>query len=201
MGWTTPTVLTTNAHITAAVWNAQIADNVAFLGNTHDHSGDAGDGSLYALLPQGIILMADAACPSGWTRVSALDGLFVRGAASYGATGGVATHTHTGPSHSDHTMDHGHDGVSHGHNQLDGGNTTTTAGGLNLYAGNIANAGMHAYGISAGSEKLMSSAFAVSVNGAYLYTGAPTPAAGGTGNTSADADLPAYISVIFCRKN
>jgi len=198
MAWTTPSPQTTGTHMTAGVWNEQVAYNMAFLGNTHNHSGDPGDGSLYALLPQGIILMADAACPSGWTRVAAFDGLFVRGAAN-GATGGVATHTHTGPSHSDHTMEHGHDGVSHGHNQLDGGNTTTTAGGLNLYAGNVTSAGMHAYGTSAGSEKLMSSAFAVSANG--LYTGAPTPAASGTANTSADADLPAYISVIFCKKN
>lgn len=34
-------------------------------------------------------------CPSGWTRVSAWDGKFLRGYASYGGTGGLDTHSHT----------------------------------------------------------------------------------------------------------
>ena len=33
--------------------------------------------------------------PSGWTRFSALDSSFARGASSYGGTGGATTHTHT----------------------------------------------------------------------------------------------------------
>ncbi len=33
--------------------------------------------------------------PSGWTRFSALDNKFARGASTYGGTGGAATHTHT----------------------------------------------------------------------------------------------------------
>ena len=33
--------------------------------------------------------------PSGWTRFSALDSRFARGASSYGGTGGATTHTHT----------------------------------------------------------------------------------------------------------
>lgn len=35
--------------------------------------------------------------PTGWTRSSAFDSRFPRGASSYGATGGSATHTHTFP--------------------------------------------------------------------------------------------------------
>jgi hypothetical protein len=46
-------------------------------------------------VPSGLIAVFDAECPSGWTRVSAFDGRFVRGAAAYGATGGASTHTHT----------------------------------------------------------------------------------------------------------
>jgi len=46
-------------------------------------------------LTPGMIAMFDTACPSGWTRFSALDSKFPRGASSYGATGGSATHTHT----------------------------------------------------------------------------------------------------------
>jgi len=198
MAWTTPATLTTNTHITAAVWNAQVTDNMVFLGNTHNHSGDAGDGSPYALLPQGIILMADAACPSGWTRVSALDGLFVRGASSYGATGRAATHTHSGPSHT-HTMSHLHGSVDHGHNQNTPGNSATTADGAGIRAGNVYNVGMHVVSVSAGNEKIMSSGFATYLS--YLDESGLGTAADGTGNTSGDADLPAYINVIFCRKD
>ncbi len=37
----------------------------------------------------------DASAPTGWTRLTALDSGFPRGAASYGATGGATTHTHS----------------------------------------------------------------------------------------------------------
>jgi hypothetical protein len=43
--------------------------------------------------PAGIILVFQASCPSGWTRFTALDDKFVRGASGYGATGG-GTHSH-----------------------------------------------------------------------------------------------------------
>jgi hypothetical protein len=46
-------------------------------------------------VPSGMIAMFDAACPSGWTRFSALDSKFPRGASTYGGTGGSDTHTHT----------------------------------------------------------------------------------------------------------
>jgi len=44
--------------------------------------------------PPGLILPFDTACPSGWTRVTALDDTFVMGASSYGETGGAAQHRH-----------------------------------------------------------------------------------------------------------
>ena len=42
-----------------------------------------------------IILWSGSSCPSGWSRFTALDGRFPRGAATYGATGGSSTHSHT----------------------------------------------------------------------------------------------------------
>jgi hypothetical protein len=39
-------------------------------------------------LPSGMLVMFTDSCPSGWTRFSALDDKFPRGAAFYGATGG-----------------------------------------------------------------------------------------------------------------
>lgn len=39
-------------------------------------------------IPPGMIAMFDTSCPSGWTRFAALDGIFARGATTYGGTGG-----------------------------------------------------------------------------------------------------------------
>jgi hypothetical protein len=61
-----------------------------------------------------------ASIPSGWTRVTALDGVFPRGTSGTGApvaTGGAATHTHTTPSH-------GHQFGAHSHSV--GGSTGTS---------------------------------------------------------------------------
>jgi len=96
MAWTNPTLRTSGELITANIWNADLVDNMLFLGNTHDHSGDAGDGATATgSLPSGVIMAFDTACPSGWTRVSAFDGLYLRGASSYGGTGGGTAHTHS----------------------------------------------------------------------------------------------------------
>ncbi len=46
-------------------------------------------------LPSGFIAMFDTTCPDGWTREGAFDGKFIRGAATYGGTGGANTHTHS----------------------------------------------------------------------------------------------------------
>jgi hypothetical protein len=46
-------------------------------------------------IPSGMIAMFTGSCPTGWTRFSALDGKFARGASSYGATGGSETHSHS----------------------------------------------------------------------------------------------------------
>lgn len=177
MGWSTPVTQTTNTPVTAAVWNAQITDNMTFLGNTHNHNGDAGDGSLYALLPQGIIMMADAACPSGWTRVSALDGLFVRGAATYGGTGGGGTHSHSHP----HTVS------SHAHAQNYGAQDNIIDGATRLVGASEYGSGMSKSG-GAGSDYELCSGFI-----------GEAPAVGTDATTA--TDLPAYIEVIFCKKN
>lgn len=48
--------------------------------------------------------------PSGWSRVTALDGLFPRGSAATtsGATGGTSSHSHTTPGHTHHINSHTH---------------------------------------------------------------------------------------------
>ena len=46
-------------------------------------------------VPSGMIAMFDASCPTGWTRVTALDGRVPRGSSTAGGTGGSDTHTHS----------------------------------------------------------------------------------------------------------
>lgn len=47
------------------------------------------------VIPASFVAMFDTSVPAGWTRFSALDSKFPRGAINYGATGGATTHTHT----------------------------------------------------------------------------------------------------------
>lgn len=46
-------------------------------------------------LPTGFIGMFTGSCPDNWTRETEFDDTFIRGASSYGGTGGVTGHTHT----------------------------------------------------------------------------------------------------------
>lgn len=54
-----------------------------------------GQTNAQAAPPAGLIALTDVLPPLGWTRFSALDNKFPRGASVYGGTGGVATHTHS----------------------------------------------------------------------------------------------------------
>jgi hypothetical protein len=60
---------------------------------TSDSVGLASWGAVNGV-PSGMIGMFDTACPTGWTRFSALDSKFPQGAETYGGTGGSSTHTH-----------------------------------------------------------------------------------------------------------
>ena len=44
MGYTAPAQGTAGSVVTATIYNRDMIDNIAFLGVTHDHSGDTGDG-------------------------------------------------------------------------------------------------------------------------------------------------------------
>jgi len=62
-------------------------------------------------VPSGIIFAwpsTAASIPAGWSRVAALDGKYVRGAATAGGTGGAATHTHTSADHTHKENQHSH---------------------------------------------------------------------------------------------
>ncbi|MBM4414895.1 MAG: hypothetical protein FJ035_01190 [Chloroflexi bacterium] len=71
-------------------------------------------------VPAGIIAMwpgTNASIPAGWSRVTSLDGRYVKGAAAGqdpDQTGGAATHTHTDPGHSHGLGSHTHGGTTSG---------------------------------------------------------------------------------------
>lgn len=172
MAWTSPIRQSTGTLISAATWNAQIADNMTFLGTNHDHNGGAGDGATLTGMPSGLILMFDSACPTGWTRVSAWDNKFVRGAAAYGGTGGAATHTHTYAVH------------AHGHTHA---------------VGTLAVAGASGSVTIGGAGTAFAKAAHTHVGGALTNTDAFVNALAGT--SDAASSLPAYVDVIFCKKD
>jgi hypothetical protein len=78
--------ITTTYRLPQSCSNGQIAK---WNGTAWVCDGDVG-------IPSGMIGMFDTDCPSGWTRVAALDNKFPMGGATYGTTGGSSTHTHTG---------------------------------------------------------------------------------------------------------
>jgi hypothetical protein len=71
---------TVNANLNADLLDGMHASDIVAAGGT--------------VPPGAIILWAGSSCPAGWSRFAALDGKFPRGAASYGGTGGAATHAH-----------------------------------------------------------------------------------------------------------
>lgn len=210
MAWTTPATQTTGIHITAAVWNEQITDNFAFLGTTHDHNGGAGDGGAMAFVPPGAIAIFDVDCPSGWTRVSAWDGKFSRGAASYGGSGGAATHTHDLPNHTHTTTNHAHTAPTHAHTV----GSHTHVGASHTHTGQHRHLGIveGASNTGTAAENVNAAATTTTTDAITANTENATPnlAAGGTGivtgsngacTTGTADNLPAYIDVIFCKKN
>jgi hypothetical protein len=79
-------------------------------------------------VPSGMIAIFTTACPAGWTRVAAWDGLMIRANTAYGATGGATTHTH---SVSGSVASHAHGagtltGPQHAHGNNTGATSVTT---------------------------------------------------------------------------
>jgi hypothetical protein len=176
----------TGGHKGVGTVNAQnlFIDGVAVTGG--------GGGSI----PAGLIAIFDTSCPSGWTRFSALDNRFIRGAASYGATGGSNTHSHT----------------------VDG--PTNSAGS---HTHNINSAGTHDHGGSVQSEGIPVDNIDVATNGFAIATvgsdgehihsinsdGSHTHSMDADGThshtvslgTSTESNIPDYTAVVFCKKD
>ena len=88
------------------------------------------------------VLMSNASCPSGWTRLSALDSKFPRGNSTYGTTGGATTHPHSasvttgGPSSTYTWGDGGQSGANASHTHS-GSPTSGPANNLPSYINTV----------------------------------------------------------------
>jgi len=187
MAWINPTLRTTGDIVAVSVWNADVIENLSFLGSQHDHDGDAGDGATRSLsVPSGLIAIFDTTCPSGWTRVSAFDYNLLKPSPSYGTTGGEQSHTHA-VNLSDYT--------------------SFSPNPFSLYPLYEGNTSWAAMGYESSGEALYM--FPHDSSGSWPITSllplvswkvpAPTIGASGLGGTS--EPYPPYIDVVFCKKD
>jgi len=214
MAWTAPATQTNTTLVTAALWNEQITNNMQFMGAAHDHSGDAGDGVTLTVVPSGLIGMFDAACPAGWTQVSTWNNKMIRGAASYGGTGGADTHTHAGPSHTHGIVAHGHAASSHTHTGPSHTHAQNAGVDDNQYnSANIVNTSLYGYWMraqAAGGSTTMkyigsgASAGGTAASGSHtadVDNAAAATSGAATGTSGSGSTLPAYVGAVFCKKN
>lgn len=103
-----------------------------------------------------IILWSGASCPAGYTRLSQFDGMFPRGAATYGGTGGADTHSHggataNGGSHS-HTFSGNTGLVSKQSSGYPNGSASANEDHYHSFSGTTSSVSDHAHTISSDSN-------------------------------------------------
>jgi hypothetical protein len=151
-------------------------------------------------VPSGLMMLSDAPCPVGWTRVSAYDNLFIRTGAT-GGIGGSDTHSHSAGSFG--IPAHNHTGETnalgtHSHSvSIHQGTGTESAGTMNADAGQSGNVsrGLHYHGFDydgrTGDDGFHSHTVNLVAAGAIAV-----------GGQSADGpNVPRYVTLFLCRKN
>ena len=134
--------------------------------------------------PTGSIMMFNTNCPTGWTRISALDGKFLVGGESYNvATGGADSITLTTANMPAHT----HTGTT----ASDGAHTHTAS-----YVSSNAGVGSY-YSMGRGLRNDLIYTTTTSSNGAHTHTFTT----GSTGSGTAFDNRPAYATIVICEKD
>ena len=134
-----------------------------------------------------IILSSQSNCPTGWSRVTELDNMFLMGSMVYGTTGGTSTHAHQYTQIPSHTHDAGslitNTTGAHTHQMQDfgylGGAITypyLVNSSLGWYSGIVSTAGDHTHTI----------------------TGATGTNGSASGTTSSTSNIPPYLTMLFC---
>jgi len=169
----------------------------------------------------GMIAMFDTACPTGWTRFTALDGRFVRGAATYGTTGGSDTHSHgistytTASGNQSANHNHSYDdttgNASVGHTHDVSGTTGTDnpnhyhsylkpSSGTSMNTAGVTASHTHSFSDTSSNQSVThthsfsGTTAGVSVDHSHNYTKSP-------GDTDSGSTLPAYLEIVVCKKN
>jgi len=145
------------------------------------------------MLPTGdkLIAVFNTTCPTGWTRVTAWDDKFIRGAATYGGTGGSSgTHTHSysgviAHTHGAGTLNLGSDGShDHSYTVVTTIASTTAGAGVSDIIGSVSTTTTG----SGGSHD-------------HSLTGNTTSAGDASATSGTNTMLPPYIEVVFCSRN
>jgi len=121
--------------------------------------------------PGTIILWNGNNCPAGYTRLSQFDGMFPRGATSYGGTGGADSHSHGAATGA---------GGAHGHSY-------SGATGANAM-------------VSSGSAMAQTNGMAP-IYHTHDYSGSTGTEPAHSHSISGDSNVPKYFNILFCLKN
>lgn len=178
-------------------------------GHPHRLEGSEKLDSTYLDLPSdagvpagAIIIWTGTACPSGWSRETSLDGLFIKGAATSANPNltpagsnthvhnmehshGLGSHTHSLPSHT-HSFTHTHSGATGSPNFV------SSAGG----PGSQFATQDHTHSFTTSSQS-------TSTTGSW--SGTSGAASGNTsthsGDTASASNEPQHVTVLFCKKD
>jgi len=189
---------------TASV-TAQLEAQTAQVEAALEDALDTVEGALGGAVPTGaIIIWTGTACPAGWSRETALDGLFLKGASTAGTPNltpsgsnthvhtmshdhTLGSHTHSTPSHT-HTMDHTHSGTTGSYNYA--------GGGLQLGTGGAGIRDDHTHAFTTGSASVSTTSASSGTTGAAV--GNTSTYSSDTGSASNE---PQHVTVLFCKKD
>jgi hypothetical protein len=132
------------------------------------------------------IAMFNGSCPSGWSRVTALDNRFPMGSSSYGSTGGNSTHSHT------YTQNAIHSHAS--------GTLATSLSGAHRHAIKYAGSSASGNKVAAISTAREWDDRGVAYAGAHTHTitGSTEAVGNSYGTTEPSSSIPPYLTMTFC---
>ena len=159
-------------------------------------------------VPSGLIALFDTDCPSGWTRVSALDGKFLTGGASYNAAVGgnnsitlaetnLPSHTHgAGTLAADSAGAHSHTATP-SITQLMGQSISACGWASTWNACSEVGTSI----LTHSHQNSVSGTFSVTNSSAGAHTHTISGLTGGTGSGTAFDNRPAFATIVICKKD
>jgi hypothetical protein len=152
-------------------------------------------------IPSGMIAMFATGCPTGWTRVSALDNRFPLGGTGFGAQGGNNRHSHQFSVNSTGAGGHSHSFSANlgGARAVGSASGTTGQGGNQTADPGSGRAVAEANHVHDFNVNINIPVEGGSVSGQTANEGDHTHQV--TGTTTEDDQYPPYTTVVYCQKN